>query len=138
VPCSPLEFLSKDNRGGDCRFHNPLQGLQQNLCKSVLHWPGIWPVIPLREIFMKYAFATAGLAAAVLAVSPASAAKMNCSGDNMTKTSAAMMTMPYGPNRMAMDKEMGMANTEMSKGNMKGACSHYMKAQKMSAMKSGR
>jgi hypothetical protein len=25
-----------------------------------------------------------------------------------------------------------MANTEMSKGDMKGACMHYMKAQKMS------
>jgi hypothetical protein len=36
---------------------------------------------------------------------------------------------------MAMAKEMGMANTHMSKGNMKGACSHYMKAQKMAAAK---
>jgi hypothetical protein len=36
-----------------------------------------------------------------------------------------------------MGKEMGMANIEMSKGNMKGACMHYMKAQKMGEMKSG-
>jgi hypothetical protein len=36
---------------------------------------------------------------------------------------------------MGMAKEMGMANTDMSKGNMKGACMHYMKAQKMGAAK---
>ena len=58
-----------------------------------------------------------------------------CSGENMAKTSAAMQTMPYGPGTMAVNKEMGMVNTEMSKGNMRGACMHYMKAQKMSAMK---
>jgi hypothetical protein len=33
-------------------------------------------------------------------------------------------------------REMGMANLEMSKGNMLGACMHYMKARKMSMMKS--
>jgi hypothetical protein len=36
---------------------------------------------------------------------------------------------------MSMGKEIGMANTEMSKGNMRGACMHYMKAQKMSMTK---
>jgi hypothetical protein len=84
---------------------------------------------------MKLALYTA--AAIVLASGPASAAMMSCSGENMAKTSAAMTTMQYAPNKAAMDKEMGMANTEMSKGNMRGACMHYMKAQKMSATKSG-
>jgi hypothetical protein len=42
-----------------------------------------------------------------------------------------MTTMQDSPNKGAMDKEMGMANAEMSKGNMGGACSHHMKAQKM-------
>jgi hypothetical protein len=37
---------------------------------------------------------------------------------------------------MGMNKEMGMANTEASKGNMRGACMHYMRAQKMGMMKS--
>jgi hypothetical protein len=46
-----------------------------------------------------------------------------------------MAGMPDGPGKMGMGKEMGMANMEMSKGNMRGACMHYMKAQKMSAMK---
>jgi hypothetical protein len=73
-----------------------------------------------------------------LAFTPASAktkAAPACSGENMAKTSAAMASMPYGPGRMAMDKEMGMVNTEMSKGNMRAACGHYMKAQKMSSAK---
>jgi len=58
-----------------------------------------------------------------------------CSGENMAKTSAAMSTMPEGPGKMAMSKEMGKVNTEMSKGNMRAACASYMKAQKMSSAK---
>ncbi len=37
---------------------------------------------------------------------------------------------------MGMNKEMAAANMDMSKGNMRGACMHYMKAQKMGMMKS--
>ena len=44
-------------------------------------------------------------------------------------------SMADGPGKMAMSKEMGMANTDMSNGKMRGACMHYMKAQKMSMMK---
>ena len=72
-----------------------------------------------------------------LAVAPASAKMMACNSDNMAKTTTAMMSMPEGPGKMGMSKEIGMANTDMSKGNMRGACMHYMKAQKMGAMKSG-
>jgi hypothetical protein len=92
--------------------------------------PVIW-----EDFSMKFALVTA--AAVALATGPASAAMMSCSGENMTKTSNAMTTMQDGPDKTAMGKEMGMANTEMSKGNMKGACAHYMKAQKVGAMKSG-
>jgi hypothetical protein len=73
-----------------------------------------------------------------LAFAPASAktkAAPACSGENMAKTSAAMATMPDGPGKMALGKQMGMVNTEMSKGNMRAACAHYMKAQKMSSAK---
>jgi hypothetical protein len=70
-----------------------------------------------------------------LAFAPASASMMSCSGDNMAKTSMMMATMVDGPAKTGMGKEMGMANTEMSKGNMHGGCMHYMKAQKMSMMK---
>ncbi len=78
------------------------------------------------------------IAAAMLsafALSPASAAMMACTGDNMAKTGTMMSTMADGPGKMGMTKEMGMANMEMSKGNMRGGCMHYMKAQKMSMMK---
>ena len=76
--------------------------------------------------------------AALLAsfVTPASAAMMKCTSENMAKSAAMMQTMADGPGKMGMGKEMGMANMEMSKGNMRGACMHYMKAQKMGMMKS--
>lgn len=67
---------------------------------------------------------------------PVSAKMMSCSSDNMSKTSMMMTSMPDGPSKMAMNKEMGMANTEASKGNSRGACMHYMRAQKMGMMKS--
>jgi hypothetical protein len=72
----------------------------------------------------------------MIAAGPASAAMMACTGENMTKTSTMMMGMHDGAAKTGMGKEMGMANTEMSKGNMKDACMHYMKAQKMGMMKS--
>ncbi len=72
-----------------------------------------------------------------LAFTPASAKMMACSGENMGKTSMMISGMPEGQGKMAANKEMGMANMEMSKGNMRGACMHYMKAQKMGMMKSG-
>jgi hypothetical protein len=71
----------------------------------------------------------------VLVLSPASAAMMACTGDNMAKSSMMMGTMPDGAGKMGMTKEMAMANMEMSKGKMKDACAHYMKAQKMGMMK---
>jgi hypothetical protein len=39
------------------------------------------------------------------------------------------------PAKTAMNKEMAMANTDMSNGKMKSACMHYMKAQKARSMK---
>jgi hypothetical protein len=53
----------------------------------------------------------------------------------MAKSGMMMSTMADGPAKMGMAREMGMANMEMSKGNMRGGCMHYMKAQKMSMMK---
>jgi len=43
--------------------------------------------------------------------------------------------MPESPGKMAANKEIGMANTDMSTGKMKSACMHYMKAQKAAMMK---
>ena len=65
-----------------------------------------------------------------LSLAPASAGMMACTGENMGK-SAAMMS----PGQSAANKEMAMANTDMSNGKMRSACMHYMKAQKMSMTK---
>ena len=65
-----------------------------------------------------------------LAVSPASAAMMACTSDNLAKSTAAM-----APGQTATNKEMAAANTDMSNGKMGSACRHYMKAQKMSMAK---
>jgi hypothetical protein len=46
-----------------------------------------------------------------------------------------MGTMPDSPGKMAANKEMGMANMDMSQGKMGSACKHYMKAQKAAMMK---
>jgi len=70
-----------------------------------------------------------------LAFTPASAGMMACSGDNMGKTLSTVDGMADGPAKMGIEKEMGMANTDMSNGKMHSACMHYMKAQKMSMMK---
>jgi hypothetical protein len=83
---------------------------------------------------MKTILITAAMFSA-LALTPASAAMMACTGDNMTKSTMMMSTMVDGPAKTSMGKEIGMANMEMSKGNMRGGCMHYMKAQKMSMMK---
>lgn len=83
---------------------------------------------------MKFLLATATLSA-LLAISPASAAMMKCTGENMAKSVAAGGAMPDGPGKMAMMKEMGSANTAMSKGDMRGACKSYLRVQKMGAAK---
>ena len=78
------------------------------------------------------------IAAAMLsafAFTPASAAMMKCTSENLAKSAAMMNSMPDTPAKRAADKEMGMANTDMSKGNMRGGCMHYMKAQKSAMMK---
>jgi hypothetical protein len=73
------------------------------------------------------------IAAAVLstlALTPASAKMMACTSDNMMKS-----TMMMAPGQSAGNKEMAMANMDMSNGKMGSACKHYMSAQKMSMMK---
>ena len=56
-----------------------------------------------------------------LSLAPAFAVMMACTGENMGKSAA--------------NKEMAMANMDMSNGKMRSACMHYMKAQKMSMTK---
>jgi hypothetical protein len=81
-----------------------------------------------------------------LAVTPAFAAKKasapaakrvatTCTSENMAKTTGALSTMPDGPAKFALAREMGAVNSDISKGNMRGACAHYAKAQKMTGGK---
>ena len=85
---------------------------------------------------MNKTFVATALAATVAFAAPASAKMMSCSTANMAKSATAASSMPDGPQKMGMMKEMGMANTAMSKGDMRGACKSYMRAQKMAATKS--
>jgi hypothetical protein len=78
--------------------------------------------------------AIAAISAAAMA-SPASAKRMSCDGASMAKIYSATAAMPETPGKMAMHKEISMANTDMSKGNMRGACMHMAKAQRMGMTK---
>jgi hypothetical protein len=62
---------------------------------------------------------------AALSLSHASARTFTCSGENFAKMMEHMSTMPYGPKRMAMSREMAAINTDLSSGNESGACTHY-------------
>jgi hypothetical protein len=86
------------------------------------------------RILMKTILITAAMFSA-FALSPASAAMMKCTSDNMAKTTMMMNSMQDGPGKVAMGKHMALANADMSKGNMRGGCKHYMMAQKAGMMK---
>jgi hypothetical protein len=78
----------------------------------------------------------AAMAAVVLAVAPASAAKMGgCSGPNLTKTESMIETMADGEGKMMAQKEVALAQTAMLDGKM-GACGmHLNKAMHVGMMK---
>jgi hypothetical protein len=84
------------------------------------------------EVHMRTLIAVALLSAA--SFTPASAAMMGCTSDNMAKSSAAWQIADT-PAKMAANKEMAMANADMSNAKMGSACRHYMKAQKAAMMK---
>lgn len=84
---------------------------------------------------MKTLLTAAAFVAFALSLSPASAAMMACTKDNMMKTAAMMGGTADTPAKMAANKEMAMANTDMSNGKMKSACMHYMKSQKAMSTK---
>ena len=73
---------------------------------------------------------TAGIFA-VLALSPASAKPMACTTANIGASALAMS--PDG--QTAANKEMAAANTAISNGKMRSACTHYAKAQKLAVAK---
>ena len=70
----------------------------------------------------------------MLAFTPASAGMMACTSDNVAKATAAMYLMVDGPAKFGVEKEIAATNAEWSQGNMRKACWHYFKAQKMMSM----
>jgi hypothetical protein len=73
----------------------------------------------------------AAAAFAAFAFSPASAKTMACTGENFAAMMDRMATMPYGPKRMGMMREMAAVNTNLSNGDLRGACKHYVIAQRI-------
>ena len=53
----------------------------------------------------------------------------------MAKLVTSSNAMPDTPGKAAMMREMGAANAAMAKGDMRGACKSYMRAQQMSGQK---
>ena len=53
----------------------------------------------------------------------------------MAKLVTSSNAMPDTPSKAAMMREMGAANAAMAKGDMRGACRSYMRAQQMSGQK---
>lgn len=78
----------------------------------------------------------AAMAAVILAVAPASAAKMaGCSGENLMKTESTIDTMADGPDRITGQKEIALAQTAMLDGKMGACAAHLTKAMHMSTGK---
>jgi hypothetical protein len=71
----------------------------------------------------------AAMAALILAVAPASAAKLGgCSGENLAKTESMIDTMADGEGKMTAQKEVAQAQDAMLNGKM-GVCAvHLSKA----------
>jgi hypothetical protein len=81
-------------------------------------------------------FLITAAALSLLAAAPASAKPMmSCSGDGMMKVNNMSMAMANGQQKMMMDREIGMANMAMSKGDMRTCNKHLMNAQRIGMMK---
>jgi hypothetical protein len=74
---------------------------------------------------------SSGCRSTCVTLSPASAKTMACTDENFTKMMDRMSTMPYGLKRMAMTREMAVVNTDLSNGDLRGACKHYVIAQRI-------
>jgi len=76
------------------------------------------------------------MAAVILAIAPASAAKIGgCSGENLMKTESAIDAMADGPGRSAGQQEIALAQTAMLDGKMGACAAHLQKAMHVGTMK---
>lgn len=83
----------------------------------------------------KFLVTAAAFSALAFTSASAKPMMMGCSGDGMMKMNNMTTAMADGEQKMMMNREIAMANTSMSKGDMRGCNMHMMKAQKMSMMK---
>jgi len=89
-----------------------------------------------QESNMSNKFGAAAMAALILAVAPASAAKMGgCSGENLTKTESMIEAMADGEGKMAAQKEIAQAQDAMLNGKMGVCAMHLSKAMHVGMMK---
>lgn len=72
---------------------------------------------------------------ALLAITPVSAAEMDCTDANMTKASSDMDKMPAGAAKTDAMKEMTMAKDMMAKKDMASCKTHLNKAMEMGMKK---
>ncbi len=73
--------------------------------------------------------AAAAMAALILAVPPAFAAKMGgCSSENLTKTESMIEAMADGAGKMTAQKEIAQAQDAMLNGKMGACAAHLSKA----------
>ena len=78
----------------------------------------------------------AAVAALILAVAPASAAKMGgCSGENLSKTESMIDTMADGEGKMMAQKEVSQAQEALLSGKMGACAAHLSKAMNAGASK---
>jgi hypothetical protein len=71
----------------------------------------------------------AAIAAMILAVAPASAAKMGgCSGENLSKIESIVEAMAGGEGKMTAQKEMAQAQDALLNGKMGACAAHLSKA----------
>lgn len=88
---------------------------------------------------MKKLLGAAAMAAVVLAIAPASAARMarveGCSGPNLMKTETAVEAMADGDTKWAAYKEVTAANTALLDGKMNVCAVHLTKALHAGEMK---
>jgi hypothetical protein len=85
---------------------------------------------------MKKLLGAAAVAAVVLAVAPASAARLQgCSGTNLMKTETSVEAMADGDAKWGAFKEMTDAQTALLDGKMNVCAAHLTKASQVSAAK---
>jgi hypothetical protein len=85
---------------------------------------------------IKKLLGAAALAAVVMAVAPASAARLEgCSGPNLMKTETSVEAMADGDAKWGAYKEMTDAQTALLGGKMTACAAHLTKAMQVSAMK---